>query len=410
MKCSTGWGVRVRTSGALHVAGTFRTSSRWASPSATAIRSACVITRRAILEAFQAQTGFFSTFGGNPVAAAAGLAVLEVLEREQLMANALATGAHLRAAPRRNWRSRTPAWARCAATACCWAWRSSRTSGAPGAPARQAHHQRAARSRRADRQRGPGRQRAEAPPAHVLRPGACRSRGRRPCGAVLARSGLRTPRLESAHADLSGRRQTLARFKGRSPADAGTSMNRCLVRRRAMKILLCALMLAGAVGAAAAADFHLTSTDFKANGELANKFVYQGFGCHGDNVSPALSWSGAPTGTKSYALLVHDPDAPTGGAGWWHWIVYNIPATAQAIAQGAGTADGAGLPEGRSAGQDRFRLHRLGWPVPAAGPRQAPLPVYFVRPEGRQARGARRRQRGADRLHGQRQFARPRRS
>lgn len=55
-----------------------------------------VITRRAILEAFQAQTGFFSTFGGNPVAAAAGLAVLEVLEREQLMANALASGEHLR--------------------------------------------------------------------------------------------------------------------------------------------------------------------------------------------------------------------------------------------------------------------------------------------------------------------------
>ena len=55
-----------------------------------------VITRRAILEAFQAQTGFFSTFGGNPVAAAAGLAVLEVLEREQLMANALATGGYFR--------------------------------------------------------------------------------------------------------------------------------------------------------------------------------------------------------------------------------------------------------------------------------------------------------------------------
>ena len=55
-----------------------------------------VITRRAILEAFQAQTGFFSTFGGNPVAAAAGLAVLDVLEREQLMANALATGGYFR--------------------------------------------------------------------------------------------------------------------------------------------------------------------------------------------------------------------------------------------------------------------------------------------------------------------------
>ena len=51
-----------------------------------------IITRREILEAFQKQTGFFSTFGGNPVAAAAGLAVLDVIEREQLMTNAFATG------------------------------------------------------------------------------------------------------------------------------------------------------------------------------------------------------------------------------------------------------------------------------------------------------------------------------
>ena len=134
-----------------------------------------------------------------------------------------------------------------------------------------------------------------------------------------------------------------------------------------MKILLGALLFAGMAGSALAADFRLSSADFKANGELANKFVYQGFGCHGDNVSPALSWSGAPAGTKSYALLVHDPDAPTGGAGWWHWVVYDIPASASALAQGAGSADGAGLPKGAKQGKTDFGSVGWGGPCPPQG-------------------------------------------
>jgi Raf kinase inhibitor-like YbhB/YbcL family protein len=134
-----------------------------------------------------------------------------------------------------------------------------------------------------------------------------------------------------------------------------------------MKKLLCLLLLAGAGGSALAADFRLSSADFKANGDLANKFIYQGFGCHGDNVSPGLSWSGAPEGTQSFALLVHDPDAPTGGAGWWHWVVYNIPAAASAIAQGAGTADGAALPKGSVQGKTDFGSIGWGGPCPPPG-------------------------------------------
>jgi Raf kinase inhibitor-like YbhB/YbcL family protein len=135
-----------------------------------------------------------------------------------------------------------------------------------------------------------------------------------------------------------------------------------------MKMMLCVfLMGAAALSSAAAADFRLTSTDFAANGELGNKFVYQGFGCQGGNVSPALSWSGAPSGTRSYALLVHDPDAPTGGAGWWHWLVYNIPATASALAQGAGTANGAALPQGALQGKTDFGSMGWGGPCPPPG-------------------------------------------
>ncbi|MEO8524774.1 MAG: YbhB/YbcL family Raf kinase inhibitor-like protein, partial [Caldimonas sp.] len=85
-------------------------------------------------------------------------------------------------------------------------------------------------------------------------------------------------------------------------------------------------LLACALGAHAA-GFTLSSPTIKPGSMLTDAQVFNGFGCSGKNISPALSWSGAPAGTKSYALTVYDPDAPT-GSGWWHWVVFNIPATA----------------------------------------------------------------------------------
>ena len=117
----------------------------------------------------------------------------------------------------------------------------------------------------------------------------------------------------------------------------------------------------------AAQAFKLESLDIKHGGRIADEQVYKGFGCEGGNVSPALKWSGAPKGTKSFALLVHDPDAPTGGAGWWHWLVVNIPANVTSLAKGAGKADGSGLPAG--AGQINTDFGAPGWggPCPPAG-------------------------------------------
>src|SRR5438445_2538989 len=66
---------------------------------------------------------------------------------------------------------------------------------------------------------------------------------------------------------------------------------------------------------AARGQFKLMSPDFRPNGPIAMEQVFNGFGCSGQNISPALGWSGAPADTKTFALLVHDPDAPTGGAG-----------------------------------------------------------------------------------------------
>src|SRR5207245_5349528 len=82
--------------------------------------------------------------------------------------------------------------------------------------------------------------------------------------------------------------------------------------------------------------FTLTSPDL-ASGTFSNKFVLNGFGCHGNNVSPELRWENVPPGTQSLALQLYDPDAPT-GSGFWHWAVYNIPPTATGLAQGAGNS------------------------------------------------------------------------
>lgn len=95
-----------------------------------------------------------------------------------------------------------------------------------------------------------------------------------------------------------------------------------------------------------ALSFEVTSKDVK-NGEAFALSQYSGiFGVvGGQDISPQLSWSGAPEGTKSYVVTIYDLDAPT-GAGFWHWAVANIPANVNELAKGAGDEAGSGLPEG----------------------------------------------------------------
>jgi Raf kinase inhibitor-like YbhB/YbcL family protein len=118
---------------------------------------------------------------------------------------------------------------------------------------------------------------------------------------------------------------------------------------------------------AARIAFRLLSPDIRPNGPIAMEQVYNGFGCSGQNVSPALGWSGAPGDAKSFALLVHDPDAPTGGAGWWHWLVVNIPASATQLRKDAGKADGSNLPFGCVQIDTDFGGPGWGGPCPPAG-------------------------------------------
>ncbi|BHH84531.1 YbhB/YbcL family Raf kinase inhibitor-like protein [Desulforhopalus sp. 52FAK] len=81
---------------------------------------------------------------------------------------------------------------------------------------------------------------------------------------------------------------------------------------------------------AMAADFTVTSPQLKDGETMPMEQVLNGFGCTGANISPELNWENGPEGTKSYAVTVYDPDAPT-GSGWWHWIAFNIPSNATGL-------------------------------------------------------------------------------
>lgn len=128
-------------------------------------------------------------------------------------------------------------------------------------------------------------------------------------------------------------------------------------------LVLCLAALAASAGAA---DFSLTSPVIAPNGTLAATQVFNGFGCTGGNRSPELAWDNPPAGTRSLALTAYDPDAPT-GSGWWHWIVYNLPATLRSLPEDAGRADGHGLPAGARHGRSDFGTAGFGGACPPPG-------------------------------------------
>jgi Raf kinase inhibitor-like YbhB/YbcL family protein len=108
--------------------------------------------------------------------------------------------------------------------------------------------------------------------------------------------------------------------------------------------------------------FSLRSPSFEPQGEIPAKQT-----CEGGDASPALTWSDAPAGTKSFALIVDDPDAPDPRAPkttWVHWVVYDIPAAANALPEGA-TA--AALPAGTREGINDFKHAGYGGPCPPIG-------------------------------------------
>jgi len=105
--------------------------------------------------------------------------------------------------------------------------------------------------------------------------------------------------------------------------------------------------------------FTLDSSSVKDREKMPMKHVFNGMGCKGENISPALEWKDAPKGTKSFVLNVYDPDAPT-GSGWWHWTVANIDASQSKIEEGK-------IPAGAVEGRTDFGKAGYGGPCPPVG-------------------------------------------
>lgn len=127
-------------------------------------------------------------------------------------------------------------------------------------------------------------------------------------------------------------------------------------------------------------SFSLTSPQLKEGGHIADEHVLTGFGCQGGNVSPALQWKGAPADTKSFAVTVYDPDAPT-GSGWWHWVIFNIPANTTNLAKDAGNPQASLAPVGSIQSRTDFGKPGYGGPCPPTGdkPHRYQFTVYALK-------------------------------
>jgi Raf kinase inhibitor-like YbhB/YbcL family protein len=173
--------------------------------------------------------------------------------------------------------------------------------------------------------------------------------------------------------------------------DLGTLVVTDKQREERMRWLILGAALSAVAAPALAAEFMLASTEVKSGSPMGQAQVFTA--CKGQNISPALSWSGEPTGTQSFAVTIYDADARAGG-GWWHWTVFNIPPTVHSLAAGAGTEGSRDLPAGASQGRNDFGLSQYSGPCPPVGDHahHYEITVYAVKvaqlPFGNTASGA----------------------
>ena len=113
----------------------------------------------------------------------------------------------------------------------------------------------------------------------------------------------------------------------------------------------------------------LTSNAFASNNSIPSRYT-----CDGADISPPLSWSDAPSGTKSFALIADDPDAPSGM--WVHWVAWNIPATAKGLKEGV--EKNAALADGTKQGLSDFRRAGFGGPCPPSGTHRYFFKLYAL--------------------------------
>jgi len=145
-------------------------------------------------------------------------------------------------------------------------------------------------------------------------------------------------------------------------------------------ILVFALIGLFAVQQSYAGEFAVSSPQVMEGKKVADEQVFNGFGCQGANISPALAWSSVPEGTKSFAVTVYDPDAPT-GSGWWHWVIFNIPANVNGLAKNAGDPQARLAPAGSVQSRTDYAKTGYGGPCPPQGdkPHRYIFTVYALK-------------------------------
>lgn len=123
-----------------------------------------------------------------------------------------------------------------------------------------------------------------------------------------------------------------------------------------------------------------TITSNTLGGQSTVKEEFNGFGCQGDNQSPQLSWNNPPEGTKSYAITMYDPDAPT-GSGWWHWVVFDIPSHIKSIPAKSGNVSLNLLPKEVVQSITDYGIYGYGGPCPPEnhGLHQYIITVYALK-------------------------------
>jgi Raf kinase inhibitor-like YbhB/YbcL family protein len=145
--------------------------------------------------------------------------------------------------------------------------------------------------------------------------------------------------------------------------------------------LVGAVLMVGGAASAQGPTFQLRSPDLPPGHTFTPEQMANDFGCHGGNQSPALQWTGAPAGTKSFAITMFDSYRPP-QSGWWHWIVYDLPATTTGLPRLAGTPGGPGLPagalQGLPDGEAPARHYYGPCPDPGDPPHRYVITVYAL--------------------------------
>jgi hypothetical protein len=144
-----------------------------------------------------------------------------------------------------------------------------------------------------------------------------------------------------------------------------------------LKFLLIVFILLQAI-TTQAQTFTLKSKD--AGGQATNRQKFNGMGCNGENISPELYWENAPNDAKSFAVSIYDPDAPT-GSGWWHWLIFDIPAGVNELKSDAGNISKNIAPAGCIQSITDFGKPGYGGPCPPTGdkPHMYIITVYALK-------------------------------